>query len=212
MRELTPPGLPKNYVAFFPEDWDKVSTDRPSDIGWAFWNAPREMAGSVAWTGEFRHGRFYAGETRDDSRFAEVQQRNAELDGYPVVVLTDDEVCDAVAWYVRRQGYTLAQCQDAGVEFSDLAEELRLPWRDSTATAMRDLISGTGAPQPWAVPYRTPAGRVCLIVHEGPAGGRKQPIHPEPGTVRVEYLTDEGQHSGEYGAEPYGDLVREGGR
>ncbi len=54
---------------------------------------------------------------------------------------------------------------------------------------------------PWSTVHRTAAGRPVYIVHSGPDQGEMRPVTGDGGTVRVEYLTDDGRQVGNYGWE-----------
>lgn len=55
--------------------------------------------------------------------------------------------------------------------------------------------------RPWSTVHRTAGGRRVYIVHNGPIGGTSSPITGDGGTVRVEYLTDDGRQVGNFGWE-----------
>ncbi len=125
-------------VVFHAADWDETVPTRGVAPGpdWSVWNAPRPLVGQHTWTGPFRHGIFYAAVVRnaDHDRFAQLNIRD---DAYPVELVTDQQIVAAVRAYAEDNGYTAEMCADLGIELSELAAELNLPWRDSTTEAAR---------------------------------------------------------------------------
>lgn len=67
--------------------------------GWTVYNAPRPLMGAETWTGEFRHGVFYAavppdGDLADEFGDAPVwRERNHGLDGWPCEIVPMATIC-----------------------------------------------------------------------------------------------------------------------
>jgi hypothetical protein len=72
---------------------------------------------------------------------------------------------------------------------------------DKAAQAAVHVTPAVPAGQPWSTVYRTAAGRRVYVVHNGPIGGTVCPITGDGGTVRVEYLTDDGRQVDHFGWE-----------
>jgi hypothetical protein len=75
----------------------RLIEDRPADIpeGWLIFNAPRPLWGQRQWTGEFRHGIFYAAvdpAEPDTKQLSWMLQQNADLDGWLLEYVTMDQV------------------------------------------------------------------------------------------------------------------------
>lgn len=71
--------------------------ERPQHIpnDWTIYNAPRPLYGNECWEGDFVHGRFYAA-VEPQSKY---HQLNQELDGWPCVWISKEEV---VEWFSER--------------------------------------------------------------------------------------------------------------
>lgn len=103
----------------------------PAGVGdnWLIANAPRPLAGAVTWTGDFRHGSFYAATSVDD--LAVIESWTA-ADGWPVVVVDNADVERRVLEFAAAEGYiatpSAAELAELGVELADVAADLGLPY------------------------------------------------------------------------------------
>ncbi len=59
--------------------------------GWPIYNAPRPLYGDPTWTGDFIHGIFYATVDPSDPYGPGFIQRNAELDAWELVWVSEEE-------------------------------------------------------------------------------------------------------------------------
>ena len=110
-------------------DWD--GPELPD--GWCVVNAPRPLLGERTWTGEFRHGIFYAaGPNRlppggfERSRAEGIVAQWAADDAWPVEFITDAEVEALVLAKFAEYGY--ASADEAGVTVAEQAACMGLPY------------------------------------------------------------------------------------
>ena len=115
-------------VVVHEDDWDGPQPGTfPWDGGWVIVNAPRPLAGPQTWTGQFRHGVFYAAgptEGADGERLAKLWKSD---DAWPVIFTDDGAVEAAVLAKFAEYGY--ADETDAGVTIAEQAESMGLPYR-----------------------------------------------------------------------------------
>ena len=71
----------------------KVIGSRPTHIhaSWPIFNAPRPLYGEPIWTGDFIHGIFYATVNPADNCGTEFIQRNADLDAWELIWVSEEE-------------------------------------------------------------------------------------------------------------------------
>jgi hypothetical protein len=120
--------IPLSVVVAHVADWPE---DRPATgEEWEVWNAPRPLVGEQEWTGDFRHGIFYAAARRKSERFGYYGVANFRDDARTVVVVDNATVEAETARRIAERGYTLADYTDAGYTLADAADENGLPWRD----------------------------------------------------------------------------------
>jgi hypothetical protein len=95
--------------------------------GWSVVNAPRPLPGEVTWTGDFRHGVFYAAGPRE--MFGESWD---DLDAWPVQAITNIEIVEMISKRARDRGFKgLCDCLEANgfASIAALARACDLPWR-----------------------------------------------------------------------------------
>ncbi len=91
----------------------RIFDKRPADIpqNWLIFNAPRPLCGARCWTGEFRHGIYYAAVDPADYAAAVFVRQNDNLDGYLTEYPTEAEVrlhaAAKIAVYSARCDYPL---------------------------------------------------------------------------------------------------------
>jgi hypothetical protein len=116
--------------------WD--GPDLPE--GWLIVNAPRPLLGKKTWTGQFRHGVFYAAgpdpaqlaEGSFERGIAEGRVRSWKSDdAWPVVFTSNAEIERQVLAKFAEYGY--ASEDEAGVTIAEQAACMRLPWYEATA-------------------------------------------------------------------------------
>lgn len=75
--------------------------DRPADVpaDWEIYNCPRFINGDMTWTGDFRHGTFYAAIDQSQPDADLYRRRALELDAYPCRYVSQEEVD---AWFGNR--------------------------------------------------------------------------------------------------------------
>ena len=90
--------------------------------GWLIVNAPRPLLGEQTWTGQFRHGTFYAAspEIRGGSFGWKAD------DAWLVRFITDADVEQLVLAKFAEYGY--ASAEDAGVTIAEQAYCMQLPY------------------------------------------------------------------------------------
>lgn len=101
----------------------------PQEIppGWVVANAPRPITGPIRWTGEFRHGTFYAAaEPTPEARASWLAD-----DAWPVELITNAEIERRALAKLAEYGY--ATPEDAGMTFAELAGMLQLPYAEQAA-------------------------------------------------------------------------------
>jgi hypothetical protein len=109
-----------NEVLVNVEQWDGPPLDEFGDDV-RIVNAPRPIAGERTWTGDFRHGVFYAAAKGD-----RLEQSWAADDAWPVVFTTNGAVEAAVLAKFEEYGY--ASAEEAGVTIAEQAACMRLPY------------------------------------------------------------------------------------
>lgn len=120
------PRIVTNRVLVNHADWDGPA-DLPDDA--VIVNAPRPLAGLVTWTGQFRHGIFYAAAPW---RPGGLGQHPAEWfgwtrdDAWPVEFITNAEIELRVLAKFAEYGYDSED--EAGVTIAEQAACMRLPW------------------------------------------------------------------------------------
>jgi len=104
-------------------DWD----ERPPNAIPEFWlivNAPRPLAGPITWTGQFRHGIFYAAAP-------EILPGTfgwAADDAWLIQFITNDQIEKLVLAKFAEYGYDSAAA--AGVTIAEQAYCMGLPWHE----------------------------------------------------------------------------------
>jgi len=96
----------------------RVIGTRPEDVpaGWPIFNAPRPLVGTMAWNGDFIHGRFYVAVDLSDAIYAKTMiKRNIELDAWLIEYITEEEASQSVIDYYSSK-------YDAA-DFEDVTEE-----------------------------------------------------------------------------------------
>ena len=103
---------------------NRAMWDAPSGIpdGWLIVNAPRPLLGEVTWTGEFRHGVFYAASPEEHTGIF-----GWEADDAWRVRFTDNAAIEAVV-LAKFAEYGYGSADDAGVTVAEQAECMGLPW------------------------------------------------------------------------------------
>ena len=83
----------------------KVIGTRPTQAptGWPIFNAPRPLYGDPTWTGDFIHGIFYATVDPTDPYGPGFIQRNAELDAWELVWVSEEEAIGESLDYYREK-------------------------------------------------------------------------------------------------------------
>jgi hypothetical protein len=112
-------------------DWDGPPTGEfgPGEV---IVNAPRPLAGPRTWTGEFRHGVFYASGDPDADNGRLQRSWDAD-DAWPVVFTTNAAITEAVTAKLRDHGYTgslTAMLDESGCTVPELAAMMELPWHE----------------------------------------------------------------------------------
>lgn len=106
-------------------DWDGPAPEDSPD-GWLIANAPRPLAGPVTWTGEFRHGIFYAAAPaiREGTFGWEAD------DAWLVEFVTDEQIRARVVAHLAERGYPpLEELEAEGLTVAEIAgPSLGLPW------------------------------------------------------------------------------------
>lgn len=90
--------------------------------GWVIANAPRPIAGQITWTGDFRHGTFYAAAPPPGPASW------AADDAWPVVLIDNAEVEHRVQAKLDKHGTTLA---DVGLTMAEMAYDMQLPYAET---------------------------------------------------------------------------------
>jgi hypothetical protein len=106
--------------------------------GWIIVNAPRSLAGERTWTGDFRHGIFYAAgpdQLPAGGRERELAERVvaswAADDAWQVVFFDDAEIERRVLAKFTEYGYK--DEDEAGVTIAEQAACMGLPWHGTDA-------------------------------------------------------------------------------
>lgn len=99
---------------------DQVTCDRIQREGWAVVNAPRPLSGSGHWTGEMRHGSFYA--AGDQETFG---RGWAKDDAWPVRLVEPAEVISAIKAFLDQRNLDSANRSDASLR--QLVQDLGWP-------------------------------------------------------------------------------------
>lgn len=92
-------------IVFFVEGFHQDPRERAQHEGleipadWTVWNAARPLYGHEQWTGEFRHGLFYAAIDPCGESHQYFTVRNHELDGWICQWVTQEEVFQTVRSY-----------------------------------------------------------------------------------------------------------------
>ncbi|MFF0770904.1 hypothetical protein ACFYUK_18610 [Nonomuraea wenchangensis] len=95
--------------------------------GLAVVNAPRPVAGNLTWTGEFRHGRYYAA-----GNLQQMAEGWHADDAVLLVEITPQAVVRKIGRYIADHGYTLEEIANAYEgAIGDTAHEMGLPWDES---------------------------------------------------------------------------------
>lgn len=94
---------------------------------WGMVNAPRPLPGTVTWEGEYRHGTFYAAGPLEIFR-----DRWAELDGWPVKEITNEEIEARLEQECVERSITLEEIlEDWDGNMRQLAGTFGLPWHEA---------------------------------------------------------------------------------
>ena len=103
--------------------------------GWTIVNAPRPLLGERTWTGQFRHGVFYAAGPNqlppggsERARAEGIVRSWAADDAWPVEFITNDEIERLVLAKFAEYGY--ASADEAGVTIAEQAACMQLPWHE----------------------------------------------------------------------------------
>lgn len=130
-----------DYVRFAPPE--KASGDyAPGE--YVFFNAARPLYGGVTWTGDFRHGVFYAAVNLAHEGAQREIENNLSLDGHPVVVLTQEVIERRFAEICVEQSRRMERPIDpADWDFEDKVTtvygRIRPVWY-TTPEALRDAV------------------------------------------------------------------------
>jgi hypothetical protein len=108
-------------------DWDGPALAEMPD-GWVIVNAPRPLVGLQTWTGQCRHGIFYAAGPDDDGP---VQRLWKADDAWPVVFTDNATIELTVLAKFAEYGYGSAEA--AGVTVAEQAYSMGLPWSEATS-------------------------------------------------------------------------------
>lgn len=101
---------------------------------WEIWNAPRPIYGHVQWTGEFRHGVFYAGIDPDEEYADKWRRENISLDAWKLEYVTKQEALRQI-----REYYEKKYPEDIGLLKDVLPEQLLEAFYEHLAiTEVRD--------------------------------------------------------------------------
>ena len=104
-------------------DWD--GPEVPD--GWLIVNAPRPLAGQQTWTGQFRHGTFYAAspEIREGIFGWEAD------DAWLITFTSNEEIRVKCAALAAEYDYPdLAAAEADGITVEEIAATLLLPWHN----------------------------------------------------------------------------------
>jgi hypothetical protein len=89
-------------------------------------NAPRPIAGELTWTGDFRHGIFYAAHPAD--RDGILDSWGAD-DAWPVEFIDNAEIMRRVLAKLAEHGYASVEAAAAeAIEVGDVVAMMQLPW------------------------------------------------------------------------------------
>ena len=105
--------------------WTPPNVDVPED--WKIVNAPRPLLGPLTWTGEFRHGVFFAAGPADDEVLARSWKAD---DAWPVEFIDNAEVERRVMAKLAEYETTL---EEVGLTVAELAYDMCLPWHEEDA-------------------------------------------------------------------------------
>ncbi len=95
--------------------------------GWQVVNAPRPIPGEVEWTGEFRHGCFYA--AGDTGKFGKTWD---DFDAWPVEEINNIQIADILSAKCKEDGCCLiTRLGFYGDSIAKLASEYGYPWFES---------------------------------------------------------------------------------
>jgi hypothetical protein len=100
-------------------------TPEPIPDDWAVANAPRPIAGRITWTGQFRHGTFYAA----GPYTPELTASWCRDDAWPVTFTDNAEIARKVEAKLAEYETTL---DELGMSMGDLACDMQLPWHENT--------------------------------------------------------------------------------
>ena len=114
----------KEQVLIHTADIDSAHADRIATQGLVIVNAPRPIYGTITWTGQYRHGTFYAAGTR-----AEYGAHWDQDDAWDVITLSNAASITAVKAYLLGRGGDYWECASAFSD-KDLAGMYRMPWKD----------------------------------------------------------------------------------
>lgn len=112
-------------------DWEGPALDELA--GAVVFNAPRPLRGPLTWTGEVRHGAFYAAVWPETPRRDALVAANTADDAREVQFVDNAAVERMVAAELARAGYSLADYHDIGMSTGDVARNRGYPWRDVAA-------------------------------------------------------------------------------
>ena len=115
-----------NEVLVNSADWPDPDVPEQVPGDWMVANAPRPIAGEIAWTGPFRHGVFYAAAPPGPvDRWGWPAD-----DAWMIRTISDDVILEAVLGKAADYGYAdVAALEDAGISIADVAADMRLPWK-----------------------------------------------------------------------------------
>jgi hypothetical protein len=91
---------------------------------WAVYNAPRPIPGEIAFQSTFAHGIFYAA-----GPLEKYVQAWADLDAWPVELITNLQIVDRLSVMAKERGTTLAEVIEY-TELPALARQCGFPWHD----------------------------------------------------------------------------------
>ena len=98
--------------------------------GWQVFNAPRPLPGVASELWEFLHGTFYTAIDPALPEAARVLQDVSDLDGWPVVLLTNEDIKAKVLAHIEGEDVDLDDLLDTWGGWPGLARAARWPWSD----------------------------------------------------------------------------------
>jgi hypothetical protein len=91
---------------------------------WAVYNAPRPIPGEIAFQSTFAHGIFFAA-----GPLHKYAQAWADLDAWPVELITNLQIVDRLAGMAKERGTTLAEVLEY-TALPELARQCGFPWHE----------------------------------------------------------------------------------